>query len=121
MQMCKYFHAVTIAFILAIGAALASSPGHTAKELNLRAFSDYLGKAAILPPPEERLAADQARTAAARRLARHDRPHAFDPGMPITNEKGTGTKTVKQSCWRSGLSRNIGIAEQSCDAFTSTP
>ena len=110
--MRKYFYTVAVAFILAIGAAFASSPGYTAKEFNLRALSDYLSKAAILPPPEEALAADQARTAAARRVARHDRPHAFDPGMPIAE---------KQSCWRPGLSRNIGIAEPRCDVVTSTP
>jgi hypothetical protein len=28
-------------------------------------------------------------------------------------------RSEKQSCWHPGLSRNIGIAELSCDVFTS--
>jgi hypothetical protein len=52
-------------------------PAMTAKELTLRPLSAYLGSIAVAPSPEEALAAEQARTAAARRLARHDRPNAF--------------------------------------------
>lgn len=30
-------------------------------------------------------------------------------------------KTESESCWRPGMSRNIGIAERACDPFTSKP
>jgi len=48
--------------------------------------------------------------------------------MPIADAPGgnagtrpAGTEAETQSCWRPGLSRNIGIAEQSCDVLTPAP
>jgi hypothetical protein len=33
----------------------------------------------------------------------------------------TDSKSAPKTCWHPGLSRNIGIAEQSCDFFNSEP
>jgi len=53
--------------------------------------------------------------------------------MPIADATGSnaggsnagtrpaGTEAETQSCWRPGLSRNIGIAEQSCDVLAPAP
>ena len=40
-----------------------------------------------------------------------------DQSVPAEAQSEAAPKTEKQSCWRPGLSRNIGIAEPSCDVF----
>ena len=42
-----------------------------------------------------------------------------DQSVPPEARSDAPPKTEKQSCWRPGFSRNIGIAEPSCDVFTS--
>jgi hypothetical protein len=44
-----------------------------------------------------------------------------EQSVPTEAQGNPGPKTEKQSCWHPGLSRNIGIAEQSCDVFTPAP
>ena len=45
-------------------------------------------------------------------------------GPRIDCNSGTTKPSAKiesESCWRPGMSRNIGIAERACDPFTSKP
>jgi hypothetical protein len=44
-----------------------------------------------------------------------------DQSVPKEAQGKPLPKMENQSCWHPGLSRNIGIAEQSCDVFTLEP
>ena len=44
-----------------------------------------------------------------------------DQSVPKEAQSKPVPKTEEQSCWHPGLSRNIGIAEPSCDLFASEP
>jgi hypothetical protein len=44
-----------------------------------------------------------------------------DQSVPKEAQSKPVPKTEEQSCWHPGLARNIGIAELSCDFFTSEP
>jgi len=44
-----------------------------------------------------------------------------EQSVPTEAQGKPAPKTEKQSCWHPGLSRNIGIAEPSCDVFTQAP
>jgi hypothetical protein len=56
----------------------------------------------------------------AARLVSQAEPIA-DQSVPKEAQSKPVPKTKEQSCWHPGLSRNIGIAELSCDFFNSEP
>ena len=65
------------------------------------------------------LSASNAYSAA--RLASQAEPIADQSGPNEVKETQSKLVPKEQSCWHPGLSRNIGIAEPSCDLFNSEP
>jgi hypothetical protein len=75
--MRKYISLAAVGVVVTVGVALWPSVSRTSTHADVR-VSQPAARTSIFANAIEVVAAEQARVSAARRLARHDRPHAFD-------------------------------------------